>query len=566
MKTSFLKNISDLLESSRSTIYLLLAVLSVLILTVSVLDYQRVYSITYALAEEKALVLITQVERAAERASVSEESVRIAVTDQLFAVANLVRRWVIEYGYEDIDLGTISMDGGVSRIDIFDDQLVWIKGSQAISEINYRLPESEILGDLEGWIIGLFTINNSNDRYYGVAVTLPNGGIVRVAIPAEELRAIRMDVGLSGLLLDLTKHPEVLYAVLDTKETLIASTPNLPDWVVKPGDPFHDESLLIEDFEAEFINSPDGPIFEARTPFSGGVGVILRLGIFSKSLEEIRTRSRFAIGIRMILFLIFTMIIIAFLISRQNIRLLEKEREKIKKEIRSLESERTLRERLAGMGALAGGVAHEIRNPLNTIGMAAQRLEFELTPESDQELYKNIVRSMRQETQRIERIVSDFLIFARPPVINKQKHNLSNILDQITGTFSPLAEAKNVNFLIKEGSIAAIQLDADQIRQAVLNLLKNALDAVQPEIGIITLRSSERDKWLIVEVSDNGLGVAEDVKRKIFDLYFTTKASGTGVGLAMVHRIAVEHGGRVELDDTPGGGATFTMYLERKLQ
>ncbi len=105
-------------------------------------------------------------------------------------------------------------------------------------------------------------------------------------------------------------------------------------------------------------------------------------------------------------------------------------------------------------------------------------------------------------------------------------------------------------------------LDADAFRQAVLNLLRNALQALPETGGRVVLGSGSHEGWAWFAVADNGPGVPEEQRRKIFDLYYTTRASGTGLGLPLVQRCATQHDGHVDVADTPGGGATFTFFLE----
>ncbi|HEB83682.1 MAG TPA: PAS domain-containing sensor histidine kinase, partial [Bacteroidetes bacterium] len=222
-----------------------------------------------------------------------------------------------------------------------------------------------------------------------------------------------------------------------------------------------------------------------------------------------------------------------------------------------------LRQRLAAMGSLASGVAREIRNPLNTVTMAAQRLDREFTPVEDAEEYHRLLHSMRGESSRIERIIEEFLRFARPPELVLTLGSLEVALGELAETFRPSCEARGVRFEVDLQPVPEFPFDSDQVKQAALNLLRNALDAAPDEGGIVRLVTRATENGAVIEVEDNGPGIPEEERGRIFDLYFTTKPDGTGVGLAMVHRIAVEHGGRVEVDDSPLAGAAFRIMLTR---
>jgi signal transduction histidine kinase len=554
-----IRYILKLFRSSRSTLVLFLLTLCSLIVSLAFMDYLQVRSISYSLAVEKSRVLINHVEQSTKRASIAEDYMREAMADHLFAVASLFRQRLNADSVAFQDWSTLILDGGVSRVDLYDKKLRWINGSHPTFGEGTQFPISRLHQEQDGWVIGLFYDAISKKSFYGVVLRLFDGGLIRVALNSEHLLDIRRNVGMSALLLDLTENPEVLYAILDTKEQLIASTPDLPDWVEQPGHPLHERALATTSFEAEFLDSPSGPVFEARTPFGENTGVILRLGIVSPGLQQIRDRALWSIALRTFFVLTLTLIFFAYFISRQNILLLKQEKERILREVQSLEADKTLRERLVAMGSLAGGVAHEIRNPLNTIGIAAQRIEYQLNSDQRDTQFKAIIVSIRSEAQRIERIVSDFLSFARPPVTNKQQNQINQVLEPVVNTFTSLALAKQVQFDVEMEEHSPGAFDADQLRQSVLNLLRNSLESMGKSGNRITLRSGSENGRVWVSVMDNGKGVKAEDKRKIFDLYYSTRAEGTGLGLPQVHRFAVNHGGKVDLKDTDGGGATFTI-------
>jgi signal transduction histidine kinase len=290
--------------------------------------------------------------------------------------------------------------------------------------------------------------------------------------------------------------------------------------------------------------------------------MVLRLGLHTDHLQLIRQRNVWALVIRSALFILLSTTLAAYIISRQNIRYLENERQKILREIRILEADRTLQERLTAMGELAGGVAHEIRNPLNTVIMASQRLEREIDPLQQPDQYRTVVAALQSEARRIERIVSDFLSFARPPRARKSSSVAATELQPVVETFRQLAEGHQISFDVDLQPLPKFALDGDLLRQAVLNLLKNALEAVSTESGVILLKGYREQNWAVFEVTDNGSGIPPDLRQQVFDLYFTTKATGTGIGLPLVHRIAMEHQGRVEIDQSQSDGTCIRLYMK----
>ena len=230
----------------------------------------------------------------------------------------------------------------------------------------------------------------------------------------------------------------------------------------------------------------------------------------------------------------------------------------------AMEADLQRRDRLASMGALASGVAHEVRNPLNAISVIVQRLRREFTPRTDEGEYGQLTQVVAGEVERVNRIIEQFLALTRPPALAKTRVDLALILARAAETVEPQILAAGLRLERDFAGVGAIQADADQLHQALLNLLVNALEATAE--GHIRLAAQSRPAdWVEIEVADTGSGIPAADAERIFDLYFTTKAAGTGLGLSLVHRIVSEHGGRVEVQSTPGAGTRFVVLLPRGL-
>lgn len=228
----------------------------------------------------------------------------------------------------------------------------------------------------------------------------------------------------------------------------------------------------------------------------------------------------------------------------------------------ALETNLQRSERLASMGALAAGVAHEVRNPLNAIGLIAQRLQREFEPRDGAADYERMTATVRSEVKRVNRIVSDFLSLARPPQIDWQHINAGDLIAAAAATVESQTAVQGLR-LIVETDTATVEGDRDQLQQVLQNLLNNAIDAT-PKGGTITLAASTEDDQLLLSVTDTGRGIPAEERERIFDLYYTTKASGTGLGLSLVQRIVAEHGGRLHVDSDEGVGTTITVRLPRQ--
>ncbi len=230
-------------------------------------------------------------------------------------------------------------------------------------------------------------------------------------------------------------------------------------------------------------------------------------------------------------------------------------------EKRNLEETLQRKEKLTAMGQLASGVAHEIRNPLNAIGVISQRLNLEFKVKSDEEEYYELTNLMVQEVRRINQIIEQFLKFARPPKLVLMPTNLLELLESTISFIRSEAEANNVKILSDFQSVPALLLDQNQIKQALQNILRNSLEAIEGpgtiEVRTAMINSSE----VAIEIIDSGEGMNKETLSKIFNLYYTTKPKGTGLGLSLVHQIISQHNGRIEVGSEPGKGTRFVIYL-----
>jgi signal transduction histidine kinase len=225
------------------------------------------------------------------------------------------------------------------------------------------------------------------------------------------------------------------------------------------------------------------------------------------------------------------------------------------------------RDRLAAMGELASTVAHEVRNPLNAIAMSAQRLrrEFlETVPVAgdDRAEATALLEVVGGETRRINGIVQQFLEFARPPKLSPRPVSLGPFVAAIAESAQPMAAERGVALAAEVAAAGEANVDAGQLRQALDNLLRNAIEAT-PSGGHVTVKAQSSSDGHTIEVSDTGGGIDADHLPRIFDLYFTTKADGTGVGLAVTQQIVTAHDGTIEVDSRPGAGTSMTIRLPR---
>ena len=225
-----------------------------------------------------------------------------------------------------------------------------------------------------------------------------------------------------------------------------------------------------------------------------------------------------------------------------------------------LEAALRRKEKMSAMGKLASGVAHEIRNPINAIGMIAQRFLKEFKPVKDVEEYESLAKTIVQEIRRSDIIIQRFLRFARPAELNLAPVSMDQLLQDTASVMRSKAVALGIDFTIKVEDDTTLILDRDQMKQALINLIQNGLEAVSNDDRII-LCGRMTDSVYEIEVSDTGSGISEAELNNIFDLYFTTKPDGLGLGLAMVQQIIQRHGGRIDVTSIVGKGTTFIIQL-----
>jgi signal transduction histidine kinase len=215
------------------------------------------------------------------------------------------------------------------------------------------------------------------------------------------------------------------------------------------------------------------------------------------------------------------------------------------------------------MGELASTVAHEVRNPLNAIAMSAQRLVREYPPPYDfeeREELEDLLGVIQRESARINATVQQFLEFARPRPLNRREVDLTALVEETAAAGRSLAAPHNISVLSRAEGNPRVVIDPDQLKPAIDNLVRNAIDA-SPSGGTVLLEARREGRSTTIAVSDDGPGIPAGVLPRIFDLYFTTKAGGTGIGLPVAQQIVTAHGGTIEVDSEPGRGTRMIVRL-----
>jgi PAS domain S-box-containing protein len=219
---------------------------------------------------------------------------------------------------------------------------------------------------------------------------------------------------------------------------------------------------------------------------------------------------------------------------------------------KQLESHLDLSSRLAAISRLTSGVAHEIKNPLNAIALHVEVLRNRMdTNEPEIDL-------ITREIRRLDHVVRTFLNFNKPLELELTAVDLPDLVREIAGFIAPDADVRHIVLETELSQEVWIQGDPKLLRQAIMNVVVNAIDAMDQQ-GRLTLEVESRDGECVLTVSDTGPGIPEEIRDRIFDLYFSTKRDGSGIGLALTFRMMQLHGGTIDFDSEPGKGTSFRL-------
>jgi signal transduction histidine kinase len=228
----------------------------------------------------------------------------------------------------------------------------------------------------------------------------------------------------------------------------------------------------------------------------------------------------------------------------------ETEKEKLREEMMRLD-------RLASLGKLSAGIAHEVRNPLTGISLLLDDLHDQAATGSDDQ---NMIKKALAEIGRVERLINSLLNYSSPARAEFRESDLNRVVHDTVLLMRRPCERREVFLSLEERPLPSLRLDPEKVKQAVLNIIRNAQEAL-PGGGRITVTTSVKGEWAVIEIADDGPGIAPDDLPLIFEPFFTRKGAGTGLGLSITQRIVEEHHGRIRVESTPGQGTVFIIEL-----
>ena len=227
-------------------------------------------------------------------------------------------------------------------------------------------------------------------------------------------------------------------------------------------------------------------------------------------------------------------------------------------ELKSLREKLVMAEKMAALGEVAAKVAHEIRNPLVSVGGFAKRLEKKL--DGNLKEYAGIIV---KEVERLEGILREILGFVKEVRLFKENVDLNSLLNDVLAVMQSSCEEREIAVVRDFGPTAAVFVDPNRVKEALMNILSNAIQSITGH-GSIRLKTYVESSYAVVEIWDSGKGIPAEERPFIFNPFFTTKASGTGLGLAITHRIIQEHNGTIEVESEVGKGSVFRVFIPIK--
>ena len=377
------------------------------------------------------------------------------------------------------------------------------------------------------------------------------GGAILINVDAAEVMSLRRQSSLEDLLDDIVRSTaDVAYVVFEQAGVRRAAGAPPPE-TAAPG--------TTAERTERWLTVDGRPVLEllGAAGDEPGEPAVLRLGMRLDGLARAERQSLWRLGVTLSGAMLLGGLALGLVWLRRDYGALSERNARVEEALRR-------RDRLAAMGELASTVAHEVRNPLNAIAMSAQRLQREgldgASGDADRTESAELVGVISRESQRINRIVQQFLEFARPPKLAPHPTDLGPWLASVADAVRPLAESRGLHLTADVGRAGRARVDPDRLRQALDNLLRNAIEAT-PAGGTVAVAAHSNAQGHAIEVRDSGPGIDPAHLPRIFDLYFTTKADGTGVGLAVTQQIVAAHDGTIEVDSAPGRGTTMRIQL-----
>jgi signal transduction histidine kinase len=466
------------------------------------------------------------------------------VTWKLLDNARLLAALHAAGGLSGERLSAIAEENGLDSAALFDAAggLLLYAGEYVPDEIVGEI--GEIVRDgAEEIVLGSSTEQGID--HVGVAVSTPDGGVILVRVHASSARTFARRLGVENLVASLVGSGGVLYLAYGEEP---AGIDLALAWDGGPLPPADEAAPALKDVRGRSV-------FEVEVPVEAPAGTRagLRVGLDGAPLNRAAAAAARRTVLAGIVLAGFGLALAGFAIV-SRLRTLERQEASVR--LAEAEEARRRSERLAAAGTLAAGLAHEVRSPLNAIGIAAQRIERRHDGNDE---CSGFAGRIRREVRRLEDILREFLEFARPGSGRREPLELAGLAGEVVGLLGDEAAERGVRLEPVQGD-ARVRADREAVRRSMINLIRNAMQASSRGDAVRTLVDVDAG-MARVRVLDEGGGISDDSTEKVFEAFFTTRAEGSGLGLSLVRRVAEEHGGNCSLRSRNEGGVEATFRL-----
>ena len=385
-------------------------------------------------------------------------------------------------------------------------------------------------------------------------------GTVIIALDPDGLRFWGTKVSVEKALQELgggRSQGLVYFMITDTRDKVLASAGDLPEKWQAGEMPIPELLAGSRPIASRKVIYRDRALLDVAVPvhLNNQTAGIARMGLEREEMERILAENGKNIAIFMGLTMLIAFLSMWVLYMNQNRHL---------EGIVTMERRLEKAERLSALGQLAAGVAHEIRNPLNAISMASQRLKRDFIPADAQKEreFQTITGVIRDEIRRLNGIIEEFLTFSRSRRLDLREYPVTDVLQKIVNLLREEVAAKGIILETQWSEPSpVIPMDMDKLQQALLNFIKNAVESISGE-GRVTLSvSPEKKGWIKIAIVDTGCGMTAAEMEHIFSPEYTTKEKGLGLGLPLSHEIIRGHGGEIRVTSRKDEGTTFEILL-----